>query len=240
MTRRIRQLATVAMLGAMFAILYSTPASASETVGACVFEELLALEESGGSLHALEEGPEEELEEFEDDLEDCLEAPSPIIPELNEIIWGGGAFLILFGFMVWKGFPAVKGAMDARADKIRADLDEADQAKAEAQRVQAEYQAQLADAKAEAVRLVDQARIQADELKKDLAARAEVDIAEMRERAAADIEAGRQQAIADLRSEVSEIALGAAERIVGASLDRASQSQLIDAYIDEVASSNVN
>jgi hypothetical protein len=38
MTRRIRQLATVAMLGAMFAILYSTPASASETVGACVFE----------------------------------------------------------------------------------------------------------------------------------------------------------------------------------------------------------
>ena len=65
-------------------------------------------------------------------------------------------------------------------------------------------------------------------------------IAEMRERAAADIEAGRQQAIADLRSEVSEIALGAAERIVGASLDRASQSQLIDAYIDEVASSNVN
>jgi F-type H+-transporting ATPase subunit b len=240
MTRRIRQLATVAMLGSIFVLLYSAPASASETVGSCVFEKLASLEEGGTDLQALEAGPKKELEKFEDDLDSCLEAPSPIIPELNEIIWGGGAFLILFGFMAWKGFPAVRGAMDARADKIRADLDEADQAKADAQRVQAEYEAQLADAKAEAIRLVDQARVQADELKKDLAARAEVDIAAMRERAAADIEAGRQQAISDLRSEVSEIALGAAERIVGASLDRASQSQLIDAYIDEVASSNAN
>lgn len=241
MTRRIRQLATVAMLGAMFALLYSSPASAAEeTVGSCVFDQITSLEAAGGDLHALEAGPAADLEKFEDKLGDCLEAPSPIIPEPNEIIWGGGAFLILFGFMYWKGFPAVKGTMDARADKIRADLDEADQAKADAKRVQGEYEAQLADARAEAIRLVDQARVQADELKKDLAARAEVDIAAMRERAAADIEAGRQQAIADLRSEVSEIALGAAERIVGANLDRASQSQLIDAYIDEVASSNAN
>ena len=98
--------------------------------------------------------------------------------------------------------------------------------------------AQLADAKTEATRIVDEARDQADALKSDLQARAEADIAEMRERAAAEVEAGRRQAIGDLRSEVSEIALGAAERVVGASLDRGAQSALVDAYIDEVAGSN--
>ena len=239
MTRRIRQLAVVAMLGATFLLVQTSSAAASEeTVGSCIFEELLHLEEEGTNLHAIEEGPVEELEKFEEDLEDCLEAPSPIIPAINEVIWGTAAFLILFGFMVWKGFPAVQGAMNARADKIRADLDEADRAKADAKTVQAEYEAKLADAKAESARMVDAARAQADELKQELQARAEVDISEQRERAAADIEAGKQQAIADLRSEVSQIALGAAERVVGASLDRDAQSQLIDAYIDEVASGN--
>ena len=238
MKRRIRRLAVVALLGATFLMLQTSSAAASETIGGCIFEELVHLEEGGTDLLAIEKGPVEDLEKFEEDLEDCLDAPSPIIPELNEVIWGGSAFLILFGFMVWKGFPAVQGAMDARADKIRADLDEADRAKADAKSIQADYEAKLADAKAEAARMVDAARAQADELKQELQARAEVDVSEQRERAAADIEAGRQQAIADLRSEVSQIALGAAERVVGASLDRDAQSQLIDAYIDEVASGN--
>jgi F-type H+-transporting ATPase subunit b len=229
MKRWIRQFGAVAALAAATTLLLAAPASASETIGSCVFEETLLAEEEFGSLHALEEGPTEDLEAFEDDLEDCLEAPSPIIPEIDEIIWGGSAFLILFGFMAWKGFPAVKGAMDARAERIRDDLDAADTAKAEAQ---------LADAKAEAGRLVDEARNQADALKADLQARAEVDIAEMRERAAAEIEVGRQQAITDLRAEVSEIALGAAERVVGSSLDHATQSALVDSYIEEMAGRN--
>lgn len=244
MKRTIRQLVAVAGVGAVVLALQASPAAASgETVGSCMFEELLHLEEEAvaefGSLHALEEPENEDaLIAFEEDLEACFEAPNPILPAIDEIIWGSLAFLLLFGFMVWKGFPAVKGAMDARAERIRSDLDEADAAKTDARRVQAEYEAKLADAKAEAARMVDEARTQADLLKQDLQARAESDIAAMRERASAEIEAGRQQAITDLRAEVSEIALGAAERVVGASLDRQAQSQLIDAYIDEVASSN--
>ena len=75
-------------------------------------------------------------------------------------------------------------------------------------------------------------------MKVDLAARAEADIAEMRTRAATDIESQKAQAIADLRAEVAGIALGAAERVVQSSLDAEVQGRLIDAYIDEVASSD--
>ncbi|MEC9424610.1 MAG: F0F1 ATP synthase subunit B, partial [Actinomycetota bacterium] len=148
------------------------------------------------------------------------------------------AFLILFVLMVKKGFPAVKGAMDARAERIRSDLDAADHARADAQALQADYEARLADAKSEAARLIDEARGAADELKVDLAARAEADIAEMRTRAAADIESQKAQAIADLRAEVAGIARGAAERVVQSALDAEVQGRLIDAYIDEVASSD--
>jgi len=189
----------------------------------------------GDTDHVLHELREESTQ---DDLEACLEAPNPILPELNEIIWGGAAFLILFVVMVKKGFPAVKGAMDARADRIRADLDAAETAKADAQAVQADYEARLADAQGEVARLFEEARASADQLRADLTARAEADIAEMRDRAAADIEASRQQAIADLRTEVAGIALGAAERVVQSSLDEDAQRRLIDEYIDEVTGSD--
>ncbi|MEC7778464.1 MAG: F0F1 ATP synthase subunit B, partial [Actinomycetota bacterium] len=133
---------------------------------------------------------------------------------------------------------AVKGAMDARAERIRSDLDAAEQAKADAQAVQADYESRLADAKGEASRLVDEARVAADQVRADLIARAEADAAGIRERATAEAEASKAQAIADLRAEVSGIALGAAERVVQSSLDAEVQGRLIDAYIDEVASSD--
>ena len=222
----------------LFALLgiaaFASPAQASgESVGGCMAEVIHEAEEHHGQDHDVLHD-----EHVQDDLEKCFEAPNPILPELNEIIWGGAAFLILFVLMVKKGFPAVKGAMDARAERIRSDLDAADQARTDAQAVQADYEARLADAKSEAARLIDEARGAADELKVDLAARAEADIAEMRTRAATDIESQKAQAIADLRAEVAGIALGAAERVVQSSLDAEVQGRLIDAYIDEVASSD--
>ena len=244
MTHRIRHIAGGLGVVAAVVLTGASPALASgETIGSCAIDKAIEAEEhlaeSGIAFHSLHhEELTSEFESLEKEMEACLEAPSLIIPELDEIIWGGAAFLVLFYFMVRKGFPAVNGAMNDRADKIASDLDAADQAKAAALRTQSDYEAQLADSKAEGARLVDDARTQADELKQELQARAEADIAEQRARAAADMESSRQQAINDLRSEVSSIAVGAAERVVGASLDASTHSALIDQYIDEVAGSN--
>ena len=62
-------------------------------------------------------------------IDDCQEAPNPILPETNEIIWGGLAFLVLLGLM-WKfGLPPVSKMLKAREDKIRGDLEQAEQAR---------------------------------------------------------------------------------------------------------------
>jgi F-type H+-transporting ATPase subunit b len=125
--------------------------------------------------------------------------------------------------------------MDARAEKIRSDLDAAEQARVDAQSVQSDYEARLADAKTEASRLIDEGRADADQVRTGLVTQAEADAAGIRERATSESAAAKAQAIADLRSEVAGIALGAAERVVQASLDAEVQGRLIDAYIDEVA-----
>ena len=176
-------------------------------------------------IHVLEDGGEPE---------DCHEAPNPILPETNEIIWGSVGFAIVFGFIYWKGLPAIKGGMNARTERIRNDLDSAEAVKAEADSVLADYRAQLAEAKTESSRIIEEARQQAEAMKRELAARADAEIAEMRQKTAADIEAAKVQAIADLRGEVTALAIGAAEQVIERNLDDAANRELVESYINRV------
>ncbi|WP_419926092.1 F0F1 ATP synthase subunit B [Candidatus Poriferisocius sp.] len=254
MSRRLLAAATVMV--AAIALSASVANAVGETVGSCIFDEVVTVEElvnedfdeikalkatignEAASEHereAAKEAKEEIVEKYETDLEGCVEAPNPIVPDPTEIIWGGAAFVVLLALMKWKLFPVVKNLMEQRTQRIQDSLDDADRERAEAAEVKARYEAELADAKAGAVRIVDEARDQAATVRADLQARAEADIADMRERAAADVEASKRQAIADLQSEVSDIALGAAEAVLGRSLENPEmQRQLVDDYIARV------
>jgi len=169
-------------------------------------------------------------------VDDCNEAPSPILPAADELLWGSLSFLVLL-FLMWKfAFPAVKKGMEGRSERIRSDLDAADNAKTEAVSVLDGYKAQVADAKSEAARIIEEARQSADALKKDQESRLQTELGEARARAAADIEAAKAQATADLRGELATLAVGAASAVVNKNLDAAAQTQLIEDYINQVGS----
>jgi len=170
-------------------------------------------------------------------VDDCQKAPSPIIPAKNELIWGVISFLALLGALYKFAWPGLKKGMEGRSERIRHDLDAADGQRAEASQILAQYQAQLADAKNESARIIEESRQTADAMKRDLAARADADIAQMRQRAAADIEAAKVQAIADLRGEVASLAIGAAEQVVNRNLDRDTNVALVEDYINRVGAS---
>lgn len=169
-------------------------------------------------------------------VDDCHEAPSPILPATNELIWGAISFAVLFFLLAKFAFPGIKKAMDDRAEKIRRDLEQAEQAKADAQQVLEEYRAQLAEAKSEAARIVDEARQQSEALRRDAEQRLQSELNAMRQRAAGDVESGKQQAMADLRREITALAISAAEQVVRHNLDQATQEQLVEAYIHDLAS----
>jgi F-type H+-transporting ATPase subunit b len=167
-------------------------------------------------------------------VDDCQESPSPILPEVNEIIWGSAAFAVLFVAFVWKGFPAVQRAIATREERIRGDLERAEGAKSEAEQVLAQYQAQLGDARTDAGRIVDEARHAAEQVRRDVVARAEQEAAEVRARAAADVALASDRALADLRGQVAQLSIELAEKIVERNLDPATQQSLIDSYINSV------
>ena len=181
-----------------------------------------------------EEGVSEEPGEAVEEHGAVDETHNPILPEMSEFVYAAGAFLLLLALMYKFAFPAVQKAMQDRTQNIRDNLDEAERTKADAQRVLEEYQLQLADAKNESARIIDEARQTAEQMRRDLMVRAEAEVNELRERSRTEIDAAQQRAIADLRTQVSELAIGAAEIVVQKNLDRDTNRALVERFIEQV------
>jgi ATP synthase F0 subunit b len=158
--------------------------------------------------------------------------------DINEVIWGTIAFVLVMGLLVWKAGPALKKAMNGRTERIQSELDVAAGHRTDAERERDRIRAALADSDTEAARIVEEARVTAERLATQIAARTESDIAALRERSIVDLDATRRQAIADLTAEVSRLSLGAAERVVSHHLDDTSQQELIEQYIARVGTNN--
>jgi F-type H+-transporting ATPase subunit b len=161
-----------------------------------------------------------------------IKAKNPILPESEEILWAAIAFVVVFALLAWKAWPAIKKALQDREDKITGDLEHAESVRTQADTELADYQRQLADARNDAGQIIEEGRQAAEQVRKDLIARAEADAAEIRARA--DIKAASERAMADVQSKVSDLSIELAERIVQQNLDRATQIQLIENYINEV------
>ena len=219
--RRNRLLLALAAVSVGLVLAFASPAGAQEGEGEVEIDHA-----SGECIHILEDGGA---------IDDCQAAPNPLLPETNEIIWGAIGFLVVFFFIAKFGLPQMRQAMNNRTEKIRGDIQAAEAQRAEADQVLADYRAQLNDAKSEAGRIIEEARLAADQIKRDQEARLQSELAELRTRAIADIDGAKAQAMNDLRGEVAQLAIGAAETVVQRNLDPATQTQLVEDYINQVA-----
>ena len=166
------------------------------------------------------------------------EAPNPIVPEANEVIWGAISFVVLFILLRKFAYPSIKKGMEARSERIRASLAEAEKTREEAQEILDDYRRQLADAKSEAARIIDEARRAADKIRQDLRKQAEAEVAEVKQRAQDDIAAQASRTMADLQARVSLMVIELAEKVVEKNLDEDTNKALIDRFIREVGATS--
>jgi F-type H+-transporting ATPase subunit b len=162
-------------------------------------------------------------------------AENPLLPDKAELIYGILAFVIVF-VAIWKfAMPQLNQLLDARTEKVRSDLERAETAKGEAESVLADYRTQLAGARDESNRIIEESRKTAEQLRRDLQAKAEQEASATVARAQEEIRAERDRVFGELRTQVGEIAVELAGRVVGRSLDKKAHEKLIDDYIEQVA-----
>lgn len=162
------------------------------------------------------------------------EKHNPILPELDELIFGGLAFLIVFFVLAKFAFPRLRQGLEARRQKIQEDLEKAEQAKTESEQMKAEYEQRLREARAEANRIIEESRKTADSMRRDLLAKAEDESRQIVARAQEEIRAERDRAMDELKRSVAELSVMVAERVVGENLSKERHLKLVDSYIDEL------
>lgn len=147
--------------------------------------------------------------------EEVDEGPSPIAPEVKELAWGGGAFIVLAVVLRYVAFPKLRKGMTARYDSIRQGFEDADTLRADARGAVAQYEQALAGVKAEAAAVVDAARQQLESERQARIAEVNARIAERRSAAAAEAEAARQAAAGQVNVAVGTVASRAVELATG-------------------------
>jgi F-type H+-transporting ATPase subunit b len=165
-----------------------------------------------------------------------IKAKNPILPEGKEIVWAVVSFVIVFGLLAWKAWPAIKKALKDREDRIRGDLERAEQARVEGESSLEEYRKQLAEARTEAAKIIEEARLAAEQVRQDRIAAIDSEIAEHRARAQEDIRLATERAMAELQGRVAELSIELAEKVVERNLDHDTQIRLIENYINQVGS----
>lgn len=161
---------------------------------------------------------------------------SLVLPETNELIAGILAFSIVF-FFVWKwALPALNQTLEARQQAVSGELAAAEKAKVEAESLLSDYKAQLADAKSEGNRILEDARATADQMRTDLLSKAESEADNIRSKARDDASAEKSRALSEARTQVGDISVDLAEKIVGEALDADAHQALIDRYLADLES----
>jgi F-type H+-transporting ATPase subunit b len=149
--------------------------------------------------------------------------------------WVAVAFVILMVVFGYLGvFKTAMSALDHRADRIKAELDDATRLKQEAAKVLADYKARSAVAEREAADIIANAKAEAERIALDAKAKMEDFVARRTKTAEGKIALAEAQALADVRAAAAEAAVQAASTILSQSVKGQVADDLLAKGINEV------
>jgi F-type H+-transporting ATPase subunit b len=162
--------------------------------------------------------------------------PEPTAFGLDAPQWIALAMLAVFAIMLWKRVPAlIAQALDKKIATIKAELDEAEQLRREAEALKAEYEAKAAAADAERETMLERARHEAEAIVEQAKANTAA-LIERRTRMAEDkIAAAERHALDEVRARAAAAAAAAAARLIAEGHGPDADKAMVDAAIEKLA-----
>ncbi|WAB83120.1 F0F1 ATP synthase subunit B [Microcella daejeonensis] len=166
------------------------------------------------------------------------EAVNPLLPAWYDIVYSIIPFALVL-LLFWKVvLPRMQRTLDERAAKIEGGIAQAESAQAEAKAALEEYNKLLAEGRAEAAKIREQARVDGGAILAELKEQASAEAARITATAQQQIEAERQAALVSLRAEVGSLALDLASGVIGESLaDDKKATALVDRFLADLETS---
>lgn len=154
---------------------------------------------------------------------------------MDATLWATIALFMFLGLIAYLGVPRMVGkSLDARADRIRADLEEARRLREEAQQLLAEYQRKRKEAEREAADIVAAARHEAEILETDARQKTEDYVTRRTALAEQKIAQAERDAVNEVRSRAVDIAVAAAGKLLAEKVDAKTDATLFKSSLDDV------
>jgi F-type H+-transporting ATPase subunit b len=151
--------------------------------------------------------------------------------------WVGVGLLIFLGIVVFvaKAPKKIGSALDAQAQAIQANLDEAARIRAEAEQLLATLKTERADAERQAKEMLANAEAEAKRLEADARAKLDESLERRQQVAERKIATAEAQAAAEVKAAAADLAAQAAEQVLTQRLAGAKSDPLVDAAIGQLA-----
>ena len=157
------------------------------------------------------------------------DAPNPLVQlDPGLFIWTILTFLVLFFVLAKFAWKPLLAALEARENTIRSSLEDAEKAKTELERLNAESEEIITKARSEAQSIHVEARAAAEKIKTDLMSEAEEDAGKIRDEAEKQIRVEKEKAINEIRQEVVDLSLAVAEKVIKKNLSKEHNQDLIE------------
>jgi F-type H+-transporting ATPase subunit b len=154
---------------------------------------------------------------------------------MDATFWAFIALVIFLGAAFYMKVPGTIGkALDARADKIRAELEAARRLREEAQQLLAEYQRKRKDAEKEAAEIVEHAKREAGQLVTEAKQKTEDYVARRTALAEQKIGQAEREAVNEVRARAVDIAVEAARSVLAGKVDQKVGEELFKASLHDL------
>ena len=162
---------------------------------------------------------------------------SLLLPKSYDIVWSLIPFLIILIVFAMFVIPKFQELLQEREDRIEGGIKRAEAQQAEAKAALEKYNAQLADARAEAAEIREQARERGKQIEAEAKPQAEEEARRIVAGGEKQLEASRAQVVAELRSDIGQNSINLAEKLLGGELSESTkQSATIDNFLSELDS----
>ena len=153
---------------------------------------------------------------------------------IGDFILIAGSFLLLI-FLVKKfAWGNITSILDARAEKIINDIDQAEAARKKAEELAAKREAELAGSRQEATTILETAKETAEKNKAHILSEANQEALRLKEKAQLEISQNKEEAMNSIKGDVADLTVNLAGRLLSQQLDSEGHRQLIDRYLNEL------
>ncbi len=148
--------------------------------------------------------------------------------------WTAVAFVIFLALTLKPLGKAITGGLDSRAASIRAELDEAQRLREEAQKTLAEYKRKQRDAAKETEELIAHAKAEAKRMSEQAETDLRAAIKRREESALEKIAQAENTALQEVRGQAVDIAIAATRKLLAENLDQERADRMLENSIKEV------